>query len=233
MNVTCKSALSANRHSNKKQKNFFQKRGKTKMKRSMKKFMTTCAAVTAIAAVASVSAMAAEYTAETNSATYAVPTPDQDTQMTVIVVPEDKVDAITDEDIYYINQDGTLSGNALLKGTELADGTYVVRVGYYEGGEFKIAEEKFTVGDVIVNPPVGTTVKVGDADQNNRISTNDAAKVLSHTSKLETLEGLAFKAAALSDNNDRISTNDAAEILKFTSKFEVDYVNKDVEVTAE
>lgn len=177
MNVTCKSALSAIRHSNKVNKNFFQKRGKTKMKRSMKKFMVTCAAVSAIAAVASVSAMAADYTADNNSVAYTVPTPDTDTQMTVLVVP--KGAEVTDDNIYYIDQDGELSGNALLKGTELADGTYVVKVGYYKDGTFTIAEDEFTVGEKPENPDK-PTYTLGDVNSDEVIDSQDSLLILEY-----------------------------------------------------
>lgn len=144
------------------------------MKRSIKKFMVTCAAVSAIAAVASVSAMAADYTADNNSVAYTVPTPDAETQMTVLVVP--KGAEVTDDNIYYIDQDGTLSGSALLKGTELADGTYVVKVGYYKDGEFSIAEDEFVVGETSENP-VQPTYKLGDVNSDGKVDVTDALLV--------------------------------------------------------
>ncbi len=182
------------------------------MKRSMKKFMATCAAVTAIAAVSSVSAMAADYTAENNSVKFTVPTADADTQMTVLVVPKDA--EVTDENIYYIDQDATLADTALLKGDSLADGTYVVKVGYYKDGVFTISPEEFTVGEIKED---GVEILVGNVDGNTRITTADATAVLKHTAGAELLEGTNFTAAALCDGNKRISTADATNILKYTS----------------
>lgn len=212
MNVTCISVLSAIKalkQSNK--KNFFQKRGKTKMKRSMKKFMVTCAAVSAIAAVASVSAMAADYTADNNSVAYTVPTPDAETQMTVLVVPEGA--EVTDENIYYIDQDGTLSGNALLKGTELADGTYVVKVGYYKDGEFTIAEDKFTVGETSENPDQ-PTYTLGDVNGDEEIDSQDSLMVLEYEVGNTDLTDTQ-KLAADTNKDEEVDSQDSLLILEY------------------
>ncbi len=193
------------------------------MKRSMKKFMVTCAAATAIAAVASVSAMAADYSAENNSATYTVPTSDADTQMTVLVIPKDADGAVTDENIYYIDQDGTLSGTALLKGDSLADGTYLVKVGYYEGGTFKIAQEEFVVGEVTEK----TTVKIGDANGSNSITAADGTAILKHVGEVAALEGSKFVAAARSNGNDTVTAADATAVLKYVAEMTVANVGED------
>jgi hypothetical protein len=203
------------------------------MKKSMKKFMVACAAVSAMTAVAGMSAMAAEYSADTNTATYAVPAAADSTQMTVLVIPEGSKGSVQDSDILYINQDekgGAVNGTAALKGTDkLADGNYLVMVGYYDADStFKIAEDTFTVGDV--NP--GVDVLIGDVNGNKRIATDDATLVLQHTSGKTVLTGTGFAAAAYCDgSNTRIATSDASEILKYASGKATDYVGKTVTVT--
>lgn len=200
------------------------------MKKSMKKFMVACAAASAIAVAAGMSAMAAEvtYNAENNSAPINVPTDAAaDTQKTVLVIPEAAKNNVTDADILYINQDSTLPENALLKAGTLADGKYLVMVGYYNAdGAFAISEDSFTIGTVTP----AKEILVGDADQNKRITTNDAAKVLAHTGKSITLTDDAEIAAAKSDGNTRITTNDATEILMYTSKVPTNYVGTIVTV---
>jgi hypothetical protein len=203
------------------------------MKKSMKKFMVACAAVSAMTAVAGMSAMAAEYNADTNTATYEVPAAADSTQMTVLVIPEGSKGSVQDTDILYINQDekgGAVNGTAALKGTDkLADGNYLVMVGYYDSDStFKIAEDTFTVGDV--NP--GVDVLVGDVDQNGKITASDASAVLTYIATEDGItEGTAsFYAAAKSDNNDKITASDASAILVYIAAEEHDYVGKTVTV---
>lgn len=187
------------------------------MKRSMKKFMVTCAAVSAIAAVASVSAMAeAVYTADGNSLTYGLPTADAGTQMTVLVVPKDA--EVTDENIYYIDQAEALTGSALLKGDKLEDGTYVVKVGYTSGGEFAIQSEEFTLGEVI--PPVDTTdVLLGNVvGTDATINATDAQQVLKYY--VTGTAGFAadpykLVAANVAGTDATINATDAQQILKY------------------
>ena len=184
------------------------------MKRSIKKFVVTCAAVSAVAAVTSASAMAADYTAENNSVTFSVPTPDADTQMTALVMP--KGAEVTGENIYYIDQNiGAVSGNALLKGESLADGTYVVKVGYYVGGEFAISEEEFVVGEIetlreillgdVANP---AGINAIDAQQVLKYSATGEATFASDTDKL-----IAADVAKPTG----INTVDAQQILKYAA----------------
>jgi len=166
----------------------------------MKKIFATIAAASAIAAVASVSAMAADYAAADNSVKYTVPTPDSDTQMTVLVVP--KGAEVTDENIYYIDQDGTLSGTALLKGTALEDGTYVVKVGYYNGGVFTIVEDEFTVGG---SDPA---YKLGDVDESGVVDITDALWTAQSSVGLKTLTD-SQKLAADVDKTGVVDITDA------------------------
>ena len=201
------------------------------MKKSMKKFMIACAAVSAMTVAAGMSAMAADYTAENNSVAYAVPTADAGTQMTVLVIPKDKETNVTDEDILYINQDavgGAVNGTALLKGDSLADGTYLVKVGYYADGTFKIADDEFTIG----SEPSGTEILVGDVDLNNKITASDASAVLTYIATEAGIEEgtKAFQAAAKSDNNNKITASDASAILTYIAAEEHDYVGKTITV---
>ena len=173
----------------------------------MKKIFATIAAASAIAAVASVSAMAADYAAADNSVKYTVPTPDSDTQMTVLVVP--KGAEVTDENIYYIDQDGTLSGTALLKGTALEDGTYVVKVGYYADGTFTIAEDEFTVG--------GSTdpeYTLGDVNADEMIDSQDAIMILEYEIGDIELSDVELLAAD-TNRDDMQDSQDAILILEY------------------
>jgi hypothetical protein len=97
-------------------------------------------------------------------------------------------------------------------------------VGYYEDATFKIAEEEFTVG--------GTekVVIAGDANQDNKISPDDAALILRATSKGTVLDKDALAAAAGADGNTRLSTNDATEVLRYVAKNTTEFVGTDVTV---
>ncbi|MDO5397106.1 MAG: hypothetical protein Q4G33_04175 [bacterium] len=186
------------------------------MKKSMKKFIVACAAVSAITVAAGMSAMAAEYTEANNSVKFNVPAGDADTQKTVLVIPTDKKGNVTEGDILYINQDAALADTALLKGTEkLADGKYVAMVGYYEGGEFKISEDEFTVGDVVdthevlmgdVTNPMGT-INSMDAQQVLKYAVSGTAGFASDADKM---------IAADVSNPAGINSMDAQQILKYS-----------------
>lgn len=146
----------------------------------MKKFFVTCAAVSAVSVCAAASAMAADFTQaptysddDTNTVTIVVPADiDAEKQATVLVVPKDKVNEVTDEDILYINQ-GLTSDNGMttlkLKGTsKLDDGTYTVKFGGYVGETFTLYSGDFTVGDVT------PTVKYGDVNNDTLVTSSDA-----------------------------------------------------------
>ena len=150
------------------------------MKSSMKKFFVTCAAVSAVSVCAAASAMAADFTQapaysddDTNTVKIVVPADiDAAKQATVLVVPKDKVNEVTDEDILYINQ-GLTSDNGMttlkLKGTsKLEDGTYTVKFGGYVGETFTLYSGDFTVGDVT------PTVKYGDVNNDTLVTSSDA-----------------------------------------------------------
>lgn len=146
----------------------------------MKKFFVTCAAVSAVSVCAAASAMAADFTQapaysddDTNTVKIVVPADiDAAKQATVLVVPKDKVNEVTDEDILYINQ-GLTSDNGMttlkLKGTsKLEDGTYTVKFGGYVGETFTLYSGDFTVGDVT------PTVKYGDVNNDTLVTSSDA-----------------------------------------------------------
>jgi len=189
------------------------------MKKSMKKFMIACAAVSSIAIAAGMSAMAADisanYSADNNSIPVATPDGAADgTQMTVLVVPTDKKAAVTDADILYINQaaKGELPATALLKGESLADGTYSVLVGYYDAaGAFAIAEDTFTIGEA------APEYTLGDVDDNGKINAADASKVISHALKKAILNETQQLAADV-DKNEKINAADASKIISFALK---------------
>ena len=146
----------------------------------MKKFFVTCAAVSAVSVCAAASAMAADFTQaptysddDTNTVKIVVPADiDAAKQATVLVVPKDKVNEVTDEDILYINQ-GLTSDNGMttlkLKGTsKLDDGTYTVKFGGYVGETFTLYSGDFTVGNVT------PTVKYGDVNNDTLVTSSDA-----------------------------------------------------------
>lgn len=202
----------------------------------MKKFIVACAAVSAITAVAGMSAMAAEYSAENNSVAITVPADAKaDTQKTILVIPKDKETSVTDADIYYINQDAELGTTALLKGNNLADGTYVVKIGYYkEDGTFAIKNDEFKVGN---DSPSGTDVLVGDVDVDGAVSSGDAVKILTYLANRKTgidKGTVAYYAAAMCNSfeDDNISSDDATAILTYlANRRNHDYVGKTQTVT--
>jgi len=210
------------------------------MKKSMKKFMIACAAVSSIAIAAGMSAMAADisanYSADNNSIPVATPDGAADgTQMTVLVVPSDKKAAVTDADILYINQaaKGELPATALLKGESLADGTYSVLVGYYNAeNTFSIAEDTFTIGSA---GGEGTDVLVGDVNVDTRITSGDAGEILTFIADEDGIdEGtVAWYAAAFSNalNDTRITSGDAGEILTYIADEFSESVGETVKVT--
>lgn len=184
------------------------------MKRSMKKFMVACAAVSAITVAAGMSAMAATYDEATNTATYTVPAAADGTQMTVLVIPQDKETNVADEDILYINQDATggtgVDGTAELKAGTLAKGTYLVKVGYYEGETFKIASETFKIGGETPEP----IYTLGDVNADTEIDSKDALAVLKYeTGDVDFTE--TEQLAANVNKDSEIDSKDALQILKY------------------
>lgn len=178
------------------------------MKKMMKRFIAVGAVVSAIAAVTSMPAMAADYAEDNNSVAYAVPTPDSDTSMTIIVVP--KGAEVTYDNIYYINQNKELSGDALLKGKKLADGTYVVKVGYYKDGEFAIMEDEFVVGETVED----TTYTLGDVDNDGVVTVLDALCTVQAVAGINELTNTQILAADV-DKDNLVTVLDALDIAKY------------------
>lgn len=197
------------------------------MKSSMKKFFVTCAAVSAVSVCAAASAMAADFTQaptysddDTNTVKIVVPADiDAAKQATVLVVPKDKVNEVTDEDILYINQ-GLTSDNGMttlkLKGTsKLDDGTYTVKFGGYVGETFTLYSGDFTVGDVTTHE-----VLLGDVVAAfGEINTTDAQQVLLKAVNREVeFEADPDKviAANVTAGDSNINTTDAQQILAYS-----------------
>jgi hypothetical protein len=186
------------------------------MKKSMKKFMVACAAVSAMTVAAGVSAMAAEYSADTNTATYTVPAATDSTQMTVLVIPEGAENNVQDSDILYINQDakgGAVNGTAALKAVDggLADGTYLVKVGYYDADNvFRIAEDTFTVGNDTPTP----AYTLGDVNADGEIDSQDALLILEYEVGAKDLTDTQKLAADTNKDSD-YDSQDALLILEY------------------
>ena len=185
------------------------------MKKSMKKFMVACAAASAIAVAAGMSAMAAEvtYDAENNSAPITVPADAAaGTQKTVLVIPETAKNNVTDNDILYIDQGETLPANALLKAGTLAEGKYLVMVGYYkEGGEFAISDDYFTIGSDVPPAPEYT---LGDVNADTEIDSQDALIILEYEVGNTNLTDVQKLAADTNKDND-YDSQDALLILEY------------------
>lgn len=182
------------------------------MKKSMKKFIVACAAVSAITVAAGISAMAAEYTEADNSVKFTVPAGDADSQKTVLVIPKDKKGSVKDEDILYIDQDAALKDTALLKGTELPKGDYLVMVGYYNNNTFTISEEVFNVGGGGDVPPV-VEYTLGDVNDDGVIDPADALLVLKYYIGEDLTETQQLAADVTKD--ELIDPADALQILKY------------------
>ena len=160
----------------------------------MKKFIVACAAVSAITVAAGMSAMAAaQYDSENNAVTFDLPSAKEGTQETILVIPKDKETNITDGDILYINQDADLSNRALLKGTSLEDGTYIVKIGYYDAdNEFRIFDnQEFKVGSDTPEP----TYTLGDVNADDSINVTDVLWTAQAGAGTRELTADQFKAA--------------------------------------
>ena len=195
------------------------------MKKSMKKFMVACAAASAIAVAAGMSAMAAEvtYNAENNSAPITVPADAAaGPQKTVLVIPETAKNNVTDNNILYIDQGETLPADALLKAGTLADGKYLVMVGYYKADNtFAISEDYFTIGGGAPG---------GDPSETHEVLMGDVTKpdgIINSMDAQQVLKYAVTGSAAFASNPDKliaadvakptvINSMDAQQILKYS-----------------
>lgn len=181
------------------------------------------AAAMAIAVAATMSCAFAEepaavYTAETNRASVtgawdangAVEAGDQ---VTVAVIAKD-ADPTDGANYYYINQDEfkaegfSMLTDMGLKGSELAEGTYLVKIGYTDCTAPYVYE--FTVGGA-------PKIVYGDVDGVAGVTATDAATVLKHASEVSLLDE-ALRPAADVDGVAGITATDAATILKYASE---------------
>lgn len=185
----------------------------------MKKFFVTCAAVSAVSVCAAASAMAADFTQapdysddDSNIVKIAVPADiDASKQATVLVVPKDKVNEVTDEDILYINQ-GLTSDNGMttlkLKGTsKLEDGTYTVKFGGYVGETFTLYSGDFTVGDA-------PSYTLGDVNADTSIDSRDSLVILRFEAGLTELTEIQELAANV-NSDDSVDSRDSLAILRY------------------
>ena len=109
-------------------------------------------------------------------------TPKANSETTILVLDKDANDTnVAEGDILYINQKNTSEGkdfsNMGLKLTDvqnLADGEYIVKVGYYPvEGEFTIATAKLTVSSGTTPSGVVKTITWGDLNFDNSVDGQD------------------------------------------------------------
>ena len=109
-------------------------------------------------------------------------TPKANSETTILVLDKDANDTnVAEGDILYINQKNTSEGkdfsNMGLKLTDvqnLADGEYIVKVGYYPvEGEFTIAPAKLTVSSGTTPGEKTITIKLGDFNGDGRLTGSD------------------------------------------------------------
>ena len=96
-------------------------------------------------------------------------------QVTVVIVPA-SAETLDEANIYYINQDAFGNKEAILvnmgiKGTELAKGDYLVKLG---GSNGVIKTAKFTVGSQ------GELIQLGDVNLNGEVNALDLTPIVDH-----------------------------------------------------
>ncbi len=110
-------------------------------------------------------------------------------QVTVVIVPA-SAETLDEANIYYINQDAFGNKEAILvnmgiKGTELAKGDYLVKLG---GSNGVIKTAKFTVGSQ------GELIQLGDVTLDGVVNVGDINPVIQHILEAEILTGKTFVA---------------------------------------
>ena len=128
-------------------------------------------------------------------------------QVTVVIVPA-SAETLDEANIYYINQDAFGNKEAILvnmgiKGTELAKGDYLVKLG---GSNGKIYTATFTVGE-------DGKYKLGDVNEDDSIDSSDASLVLQSYVNLIQLTDTQKLAADVNKDSD-IDSSDASLILQ-------------------
>ena len=202
------------------------------MKKFTKLFLS-CALVSAMAVTAASSAFAAmdaEYPITGDlTGTYTVAseqitalegvTPDSGTQVTFLVYEQgDDTTSVSAASVIGIDQGTTVKpvNNGLkagsVKETEGKQTTYVVKVGYTEGGTFKVATGTFSVGD----EPTPAYL-VGDANMSEDISAADCTTIAKHCARISILTDVAALAADANLDED-ISAADATAVAKYLAR---------------
>ena len=133
-------------------------------------------------------------------------------QVTVVIVPA-SAETLDEANIYYINQDAFGNKEAILlnmgiKGTELAKGDYLVKLG---GSNGVIKTAKFTVGDKI-------TWQYGDVNGDKLTDTDDALEVIYYDLGLDSVfdDNAEWRLLAGDVNtDDLVDTDDALEIIYY------------------
>jgi hypothetical protein len=173
------------------------------------------AVTAAFAAVATMSAAAfaatgdvtATYDETTKTVTAEVEGVTFSDQVTVVIT-DNSGDPITSENIFYIDQDGSvdvLSGMGMMESAIAEGNTYQVRIGCTEGD---IYTGTFTIlgGSSTPENPLG------DADLDTFVTSGDASAVLNHVAGNSTLEGDALLCAD-ADKDTFVTSGDASAIL--------------------
>lgn len=165
------------------------------------------AATMSTAAFAAAGDVTATYDAETKTVTAAVEDVTFSDQVTVVIT-EVGAENITSENIYYIDQDGTvdvLSGMGMMESAIEEGKTYEVRVGCTEGN---IYTGTFTIGGGSVTPEY----PLGDANLSGDVTAADGALVLNTAAGNTTLSDVAALCADANKSSD-ITAADGAMIL--------------------
>ena len=240
MNVTCMCVARNYTDTQTKNKNLSRK-GVKKMKKFTKLFLS-CALVSAMAVTAAASAFAAApseatyaitgdltgtYTTSSNDITsLKVGTTDVEleanSQVTFIVYKEGAdTTELKAEDVLGIDQGTTVQPeNKGLKanGVEETEGVatnYIVKVGYTpKGGDFTVAEGKFTVGKAATPAYI-----VGDANMDQKVDLRDGTAVVLHFVKTTLLTGVNLQAADANLDN-AVDLRDGTAIVKHFVKLD-------------
>lgn len=180
------------------------------MKKSLTKFIVSCTAVTAVAAAMAMTASAAnvQVAADKMSITNANAVPAEAGKQATILVQKKTDSALTEGDIYYIDQAEASAANwgTIKFASALEDATYTLKMG--GEGVATIVSEDFTVG--------GTTadVMVGDVNGDEKILTNDAVAIVDYVLEKTDLNDAQLKAADTNVDG-KVLTNDAVNIVDY------------------
>ena len=187
------------------------------MKKFTKLFLS-CAAVAAVTAAVATSAMAAEKTLTASYGTNAttglgevtITCASKDDMKTLLILkPNASKSDIKTADILQIDQAAEITKAtipALNEENEADKGTYTVLVGGTSGD---IYVGSFSIG--------GTEILVGDADQNQTVTNNDAKLIMQVNAKMKEFEGNG-KLAADANQDSSVTNNDAKAIMQYNAK---------------